>query len=759
VGKESLACGLALHCSNATWVAMVAEIDIIFVGDEPGFRDIAIPFLLKAGVPEEGICVAKDGDQALQHLQKLQSVIPKHPILMLVDVKIPNVDGRELAQKLKEMVANKVLQRTPILTCCSSGSRAVSFDDPCGLFRVILPKPFGKKEFKIWFDKVKAMTKTSEGPSNPFHIPTEKIEFFWFHDSDQQNKSEKSQRKDLRVWEKSTKASRCSATRKLGEEEMTMAPLPDSEIKALALCNSKIMEEEVPDATFLTTIATRPSIGLLEPLRKSNKEKGQQDVRDYIQKKREVFLVQMALDDKHAEISRLDEKARLREEALAKSEQMLEEDSKRFQEELQQKIEKADKATKYAKIQAKKKQDKLQQIKQLKSQIAAVQSETAKLREVREESYRYKGFIEKLTPSEWKEQQRSIKMERKSKRREDWITDRMASVLHSLSEEERCLERSSGEEPEADAKLKRRPHKKRKEDEEERLQRERERQLRRRRLQKRKDDEQKRILSEYHEVSSEEEYALFFQDPSQLMDTFTELEEKNLFLIQSLQETDLALDELQQTVDSTEKDMGSKVQQLKENIRQLEQNIAHEKQRCEELQRSYEEKSGTKLQDKQLETLKDKVKDVYQKCGFSTDHGPDVLQMLGSIESKLDELIQAFDDAYQQDVKTIRTLEKGYTKKRRECQKAERKRLEDAMTEEKLKKKQERSKAEPQKMKTKQVMYRSFAGKKGKLIVKDSSDDEAHAQEHRVFGMYIDRKSHLVQTDPPILEDANGKPT
>jgi hypothetical protein len=43
---------------------------------------------------------------------------------------------------------------------------------------------------------------------------------------------------------------------------------------------------------------------------------------DFIAKKREIFLVQMSLDTKRAEIKKLEDRARQREEALQKSEQV-----------------------------------------------------------------------------------------------------------------------------------------------------------------------------------------------------------------------------------------------------------------------------------------------------------------------------------------------------------------------------------------------------------------------------------------------------
>merc|ERR1711920_812744 len=122
----------------------------------------------------------------------------------------------------------------------------------------------------------------------------------------------------------------------------------------------------------------------------------------YVTKKREVFLAHMACDVKRAEIIRLEEKAQMKEDALSKSQQMLEEDTKQFEDFLQERIARAQKATKDAEAHAKRKQDKLQKIKQIKSQIAGVQSEIGKFREVREECMRYKQFLDKLTPNEWR---------------------------------------------------------------------------------------------------------------------------------------------------------------------------------------------------------------------------------------------------------------------------------------------------------------------------------------------------------------------
>merc|ERR1719277_2197431 len=106
-----------------------------------------------------------------------------------------------------------------------------------------------------------------------------------------------------------------------------------------------------------------------------------ENIAEFVAKKREMFLVQMSLDVKKAEILKLDERAKQKEEALKKSQSMLEEDVTRFDAFLQSIDQKAHKAMKNAEDMTKKKQDRLGRIKQLKSQLSALNSEIAKHRE------------------------------------------------------------------------------------------------------------------------------------------------------------------------------------------------------------------------------------------------------------------------------------------------------------------------------------------------------------------------------------------
>merc|ERR1719327_113410 len=182
-------------------------------------------------------------------------------------------------------------------------------------------------------------------------------------------------------------------------------------------------------------------------VRDARREK--EKVADFVEKKRDMFLIQMSLDVKKAEIKKLDEKAKQKDEALKKSQQMLDEDVARFDAFLQNNDQKAHKAMKDAEEETKKKQDRLQRIKQLKSQLSAVQSEIAKHREQKEECMKYKGFLEKLTPQDWKDHCAEEKQQRKRDRRQRYVRSEMAkhnsSMEADFAQTERDLEERMAE--------------------------------------------------------------------------------------------------------------------------------------------------------------------------------------------------------------------------------------------------------------------------------------------------------------------------
>jgi len=119
-----------------------ANIDIIYAEDEEVFRETAIHELLKVGFLRQNIHEADNGIGALEHLARLQ--MEGHctmPLVVLLDVRMPGMDGRECALQIQELVKKRMLRREPFVICISSIHRQVTVDEGKGNFQVVLPKP------------------------------------------------------------------------------------------------------------------------------------------------------------------------------------------------------------------------------------------------------------------------------------------------------------------------------------------------------------------------------------------------------------------------------------------------------------------------------------------------------------------------------------------------------------------------------------------------------------------------------------------
>jgi len=125
-----------------------------------------------------------------------------------------------------------------------------------------------------------------------------------------------------------------------------------------------------------------------------------ENMSDFIAKKRDMFLIQMSLDTKRAEIAKLEEKAQMKEDALRKSEMMLEQDAMRFDSFLKENDRKAHDALKRADLETKEKQEKVLEIKKLNAEISKVENEMSKYEEQLLACMKYKEFLDSLTPQE-----------------------------------------------------------------------------------------------------------------------------------------------------------------------------------------------------------------------------------------------------------------------------------------------------------------------------------------------------------------------
>lgn len=122
--------------------------------------------------------------------------------------------------------------------------------------------------------------------ANPFHVPADEEVFALRDEEAARKRQERERAKELHVWEKGVKK---SALAMLSEDA-------SREEQGSAMQQSKLN---------LVAAATR------------DRRKEKENMADFIAKKREMFLVQMSLDTKRAEILKLEERAQQREEVCA----------------------------------------------------------------------------------------------------------------------------------------------------------------------------------------------------------------------------------------------------------------------------------------------------------------------------------------------------------------------------------------------------------------------------------------------------------
>jgi len=549
----------------------------------------------------------------------------------------------------------------------------------------------------------------SDGDENPFRLPPDD-EIFLMRERERNQRAEDREKvKRLKVHEKTTASSRIHRIRRL-------------------------QDDDAPVAVSEPNTARGGRTGRSEPMSARDPRREKENITDFVEKKKEMFLVQMSLDVKKAEILKLDEKAKMKEDALKKSQAMLDEDVTRFDTFLQANDAKAHKAMKQAEDMTKEKQARMQRIKQLKSQISVIQSEISKHKEQKEECIKFKTFLEKLTPIEWKEKQAQLKQERKTKRKQTWIQKKMEDIEHKMQQEIEAEERAQQEKEETQ-----KTRRKKREEEEYQREKEREAEKRRHRI-RRKYPTADAIEKEYQDVSSGEEMPLYFQEPKQLLDIFTALEESNLFLIQNSQETEQALEEVEQKFEETKRVMGAKANKMKQQIAQLEKQIADEKAKCEELKHTVSQKRGASEQDQLLKELDASVLEVHTACGFDHDHDPNTLQMLAAIEAKLEELLTQLDEAQQANKEQLEALERGKEKERRERVRHQKKEMLDRKNEERLKASLLRSQAPVHKKIGKQIMEHSAPLFQARKVVKEDDGFEDAEKDHNVFGIWISKE-------------------
>mmetsp|Transcript_31135 Transcript_31135/g.50252 ORF Transcript_31135/g.50252 Transcript_31135/m.50252 type:complete len:443 (-) Transcript_31135:260-1588(-) len=438
-----------------------------------------------------------------------------------------------------------------------------------------------------------------------------------------------------------------------------------------------------------------------------------------------MFLVQMSLDTKRAEIRKLEEQATQREEALRNSEQMLEQDAQRFESFLKKNDQQAVQAIKNAEVETKLKQDKVQEIKKLTALIAAVQSETTKYAESLDECHSYKEFLDNLTPQEWvkeqyelhekeNQQKRSAKKEARLQAR--GIQDRQAedefkAEIEAMRSKGRMSDsvKKSIQQKEADFET----------------------------------EKEARVKEREREDAADDKWDpdggvkwepdMYFTRPQQLLDIFAALEERNLFLIQNSQETEEQLEELNQKLEMTKAKMDEETEVLNSQINSLKSSISAEESKAAALgERANPHKgqtSGDQDTEALLASLHKRVAEVYERCGIGDDSTSGTLMMLANIEHKLEENLAAIERMPPEEVEKA---EKEREKDRRSRVRTEKMAFQKKAQEDRINKSIQRSKAPVQKKTGKPVMFRApplVTRKRDKDVKEERDEDEEDLRE------------------------------
>mmetsp|Transcript_142917 Transcript_142917/g.266431 ORF Transcript_142917/g.266431 Transcript_142917/m.266431 type:complete len:479 (+) Transcript_142917:60-1496(+) len=114
------------------------QVDVIYADDEDLLVDVVKKALAHQGVLDENVDVAKDGLEAMELILSAQAKDCNRPLLLLLDLCMPNMDGHECAERAYEMADKGMLRRPPYVIGCSSHVTSLN----PGQFHTVIPKDF-----------------------------------------------------------------------------------------------------------------------------------------------------------------------------------------------------------------------------------------------------------------------------------------------------------------------------------------------------------------------------------------------------------------------------------------------------------------------------------------------------------------------------------------------------------------------------------------------------------------------------------------
>ncbi|KAL8212602.1 UNVERIFIED_CONTAM: hypothetical protein K2H54_053042 [Gekko kuhli] len=482
------------------------------------------------------------------------------------------------------------------------------------------------------------------------------------------------------------------------------------------------MEEEAEDKEFAAEAerlkALRESISWKIAVTKDQVVE-RETMYDYINQKRQMFLLQYAVTVKKDEIQKLEKLAVEEEAKLEKAEEYLEKDAAMFDEFLRENDRNSAQALKIAEKETKAKLEKIIEIRELTAQMMNIQSEIARFEDTLQEYMVFKDFLFQLSPKEWQEKyEKKWKKEKVMKVISDLKDEKLPQVAPSASRGRDQQSKSKQKATRSSFDLGPTPEQNHSRSPSISLPRRDSVRLGRMVSRQNIKSQQSRKAStlsasaedkgniSLSDEEDDEQPEIYFTDPHQLLNLFTELEEQNLSLIQNSQETEETLDELRHTLTTTRNKMDKEIEQLKQLAVTLQANIVKEEETAADLElKSRVFSFGEyKAEDKMLVSLHRKVLEVYRRCIGENEANLGTLQMLTVIEHQLDDLLECLERVPPA---RIEQAEKAKEKERRIRMREEKIRQQRALQEERLQRALARAQAEVKRKTGRRLVFRS----------------------------------------------------
>ncbi|KAM8821339.1 coiled-coil domain-containing protein 38 [Eudromia elegans] len=380
-----------------------------------------------------------------------------------------------------------------------------------------------------------------------------------------------------------------------------------------------------------------------------------QPITDYINEQKDLFLLQYAVTEKKQNVKHLEELTAQKEKEAKSAEEKLDKELIAFEEFLEQNSMSAVDAFRNA---SKEKKSKLKMATHVRSavrEICTLRSEISDAEFLLQESLHYEAFLMELSPKEWQEQQKVMVVKIKISFMPVSLT-----TQNGLTAWENKMDSGAYN-----------------------------------------------LLAE--DVDCDVVPEIYFTDPKQLLQIFSDLEEQNLALIQTIQDLGETVDEIEYTTNAIKEKIADKIRILARHKELLEAACVKEEEKSIQLALKTKLFSvgefSPEIQDRMLNMLKKKIAEVYKfSVGREETSNLSSIQMLKKIEDRIEELCDLMETIPSE---IIEQAEKRKMNERRKRLREEKLRREKELQTERLKSSLQRAIAEPKKKMGRRLVFRS----------------------------------------------------